>query len=131
MSTKPVAKKLLIKEGYCVLVLGEPDGYKDTLGALPEDVKVHDSPGEPADLIQIFVNDMKGLKERLPLVKDNVKEGGLIWIAYPKGTSRLTKELKTDVNRDTIWRYAESLGYKAVAMVSIDSTWSALRLKPV
>jgi hypothetical protein len=94
-------------------------------------VKVHDSPGEPADLLQIFVNDMKGLKERLPLVKDNVKEGGLIWIAYPKGTSRLAKELNTDVNRDTIWRYAKGLGYKAVAMVSIDSTWSALRLKPV
>jgi len=34
-----------------------------------------------------------------------------------------------DVNRDTIRRYAEGFGYKAVAMVSIDDTWSALRLK--
>lgn len=91
----------------------------------------HVNPGEPADLIQIFVTDMESLKERLSLVRDNVKEGGLIWITYPKGTSKLAKELGADVNRDTIWRYAEGLGYRAVAMASIDDTWSVLRLRPV
>jgi len=85
MSTKPVARKLLIKEGYRVLVVDEPDGYRETLGALPEGVTIQVSPGEPANFVQVFVTDMEGLKERLPRVRDSVKEGGLIWITYPRG----------------------------------------------
>jgi len=131
MSAKPVAEKLLIKKGYSVLVVDEPEGYRDTLGALPEDVKIEVIPGEPVDLVQIFVTDMKDLKEKLPIIKQGLKEDGLIWFSYPKGTSKLARELGVDVNRDTIWRYAEGLGYMAVAMVSIDETWSALRLRPV
>ncbi len=32
---------------------------------------------------------------------------------------------------DIIRVYAESIGFKAVAMISVDDTWSALRLKVV
>ena len=131
MSAKPVSEKLLIKKGYSVLVVDEPEGYRDTLGALPEGAKIQASPGEPVDLVQIFVTDMKGLKEKLPTIKQGLKEDGLIWVSYPKAASKLARDLGVDVNRDTIWRYAEGLGYRAVAMVSIDETWSALRLRPV
>jgi hypothetical protein len=98
---------------------------------LPEGVKIHVSPGEPVDLVQVFVTDMKDLKEKLPTIKQCLKEDGLTWVSYPKAASKLARELGVDVNRDTIWRYAEGLGYRAVAMVSIDETWSALRLRLV
>ena len=50
---------------------------------------------------------------------------GMIWVAYHKGTS----PVKTDINRDSIWAYARTIGMDAVAQVSINDDWSAVRLK--
>lgn len=49
----------------------------------------------------------------------------MIWVIYHKGTSRI----KTDINRDSINAYAQSIGLQGVAMVSINDDWAALRLK--
>jgi hypothetical protein len=37
--------------------------------------------------------------------------------------------VKTDIHRDTINAYAQTLGLQGVAMISINDDWSALRLK--
>jgi hypothetical protein len=49
----------------------------------------------------------------------------MIWVTYPKGTSAI----ETDINRDSIRTYAEILGLETIAIISVDSDWSALRLK--
>ncbi len=49
----------------------------------------------------------------------------MLWVTYPKGTSKV----KADINRDIIREYARTIGLEAVALVSVDDTWSALRLK--
>jgi hypothetical protein len=36
-----------------------------------------------------------------------------------------------DINRDSIAAYAATIGLQAVAMISVDEDWSALRLKVV
>lgn len=47
-----------------------------------------------------------------------------MWIAYPKGN-------RTDINRDSIWKRAEELGWTLNANISLGDTWSAVRIKPV
>lgn len=49
------------------------------------------------------------------------------WVAYHKSTS----PVKTDINRDSIWRYVKTLQMDAVSQISIHEDWSALRLKPL
>ena len=127
MSQKPVAHKLQIKENYTVLLINEPKAYRNMLGALPKGVKILTQPSGQADLIQVFVTSGKELKAQLNALKPLLKTGGLLWVTYPKGTS----EVKTDINRDIIREFAQSLRLQAVAMVSIDDTWSALRLKAI
>jgi len=129
MSNKPVADKLLIKKGYKVLILNEPEGYLEALGLLPEGVSRTSTPREPVDLAQVFVTSMEELRRLLPSLKGRVKTGSLIWVTYPKGTFQFVKDRKVDVNRDIIAAYAREHGYQAVAMVSVDETWSALRFK--
>jgi hypothetical protein len=129
MSTKSVAEKLLIKKGDRVLIRNEPIGYRETLGPLPEGASIATRPGEPVDLIQVFVTSMEELKDVFLSLKGYVKRGGLIWVTYPKGTSQFAKERRVDVSRDAIAEYAREHSYQAVAMVSVDDTWSALRLK--
>jgi hypothetical protein len=124
MSEKPVAQKLLIKENYRVLLINEPTGYRSLLGALPLKTKVTVEPQGPVDFIQIFLTSKKELYQLFPL-KSLLAEKGLLWVTYPKVTSKV----KTDVNRDKIAACAKTVGLQAVAMVSIDDIWSALRRK--
>ncbi len=128
MSDKTLAQKLLIKKGYTVLLLNAPAGYRAVLGELPPDVTLLTSPpGYTVDLVQLFVTSAEELDARLPGMRRLVKPKGLLWVSYPKGTSGV----KTDINRDSIWAYARTVGWEAVANVSVNEVWSALRLKPV
>ena len=127
MPEKTVAEKLLIKEGYRVSIVNPPTDYLSTTGKLPGGVtRVSPSEGR-VDLIQLFVSSRKELEASLPGLKADLKNNGLIWVTYPKGTSKV----KADINRDTIAEYAKSLRLQPVAMVSVDETWSALRLRVV
>ena len=50
----------------------------------------------------------------------------VIWIAYPKGTS---KKYKCEFNRDTGWAEMGTHGFEPVRQVAIDEDWSALRFR--
>ncbi|MHA2311300.1 MAG: DUF3052 family protein [Candidatus Thorarchaeota archaeon] len=127
MSSKPIPRKLFIKENYIVLLVNEPDGYRDLLIDLPEGVKIVSSSSEPVDFVHLFVRDKAELESHLEKTNSHVKEGGLLWVSYPKGTSKI----KTDINRDSIWTYSKTLGIRPVTQISIDETWSAMRFKPI
>lgn len=127
MSEKTVAQKLFIRENYRILLLNEPDNYREALGELPKGAVILTEPGQQTDFIQVFVTSMKQLEEQLSELKAYLKPDGLFWVTYPKGTSKI----ETDVNRDIIWKYAQTIGLRAVSMISVDETWSAMRLRIV
>ncbi|MFH1179506.1 MAG: hypothetical protein V1710_04015 [Candidatus Bathyarchaeota archaeon] len=128
MSQKPASEKLRIMPGYRVMLIDEPEGYRENMG-LPEGVEIVTGKGKEVDLAQLFVTDMKGLKDKLPKLKKMMKKNGVIWVTYPKGTSKLAKEGNVDINRDSIWKYGDEIGLTGVSMISIDDTWSGFRMK--
>ena len=127
MSEKSIAQKLQIKEGYKVILVNPPRKYRERLVELPRNVVVVTEEDTPADIIQVFVSSKKELEQQLPKLKEFLGPTGIMWVTYPKGTSKI----KADVNRDTIRKYAETVGLEAVAIFSVDDDWSALRLKLV
>ena len=52
-------------------------------------------------------------------------DGGILWISYPKQSAKQD----TDLNRDILRESLLNQSLKAVAQISIDDTWSALRFK--
>jgi hypothetical protein len=50
----------------------------------------------------------------------------VVWIAYPKGTS---KRYTCEFNRDTGWDTMGDAGFEPVRQVAIDEDWSALRFR--
>jgi hypothetical protein len=125
MWEKSIAQKLLIKPGYKVLFINAPEGYEDTLGKLPEGVSVLQNTEDNIDLVQVFITSEAELEAHLKVLPPLLKPDGLLWISYPKGTTRVP----VDINRNSINRYANSLGMQGVAIIAIDSSWSALQLK--
>lgn len=75
----------------------------------------------------MFVHNNRELLQFLKTALKQIENDSVLWIAYPKGTSKL----KTDINRDTIRVTAEEFGITTVAAISIDDTWSGLRFRPV
>ena len=126
MSEKSISQRLFIKSGFRVALIGAPDDFIDKIGQLPENVVITRAVGKNTNIVLAFVENKLGLIDFLEnLYKDNKEL--MIWIAYPKGTSKV----KTDINRDIIVKISSEYELKAVAMISIDEKWASLRLKLV
>ena len=124
--SRPLAQKLYMREGFRIAILNPPVGYGQLLVGLPDNVTIANSPEGELDLIQFFVTKRKQLEEELPKLRNALRPRGLVWVSYPK-----RNQLDADINRDSIVAYAKTIGLKAVAQVSVDDTWSALRFKVV
>jgi hypothetical protein len=125
MSDKSISQRLILKSGQTAVFVNPPLGYLTSIGEIPAGVTVLQNPNRPMDFIQVFAANRKELEDQLPRLKTALKPTGSLWVTYYKGTSKA----KTDINRDSINTYANSLGMQGVAMISIDDDWSALRLK--
>ncbi|WP_199200099.1 hypothetical protein, partial [Kosakonia sp. H7A] len=68
------------------------------------------------------------LDARLQALANHCPGDAVLWIAYPKQTSR---RYRCEFNRDSGWDRAGELGLEPVRMVAIDADWSALRLRRV
>jgi hypothetical protein len=125
MSDKSIPERLFLKKGYRFLLLGEPPGYVALMGSLPEGVVLVREPQSNLNIVQGFVKNQVELETLLRTLQPYLTSTIPIWVCYPKGTSGI----KTDINRDTIYRYMQTLSMTANTMISIDSTWSAMRVK--
>lgn len=126
MTQSTLAKKLQIKPSHRVLLLGAPDGHAASLEPLPEGATVATAARGTFDVVHLFVRQARDLEKSAPKAIAAVKEGGLLWISYPKKSSGV----ETDLTRDIGWKVVEDAGWGGVAQVAIDETWSALRFKP-
>lgn len=123
-SSKPLAQKLGIKRSFVIAVVDPPRNYRDLLGALPDDVSIRDARGGPFDLIHIFATKKKALETRLKLLKEKIARDGMIWISWPKKSSKI----QTDLNENAVRELALDAGLVDTKVCAIDETWSGLKL---
>jgi hypothetical protein len=131
-SPSPLAKKLGVKPGHRVLVLGPPDGF--TLDPLPDGATVTSAEpdavaataGDRVPVVLAFVRDSAAVEAAVPVASAAVTDRGMLWFAYPKGG----KKAGTDLGRDILWRQLAEHGLTGVTLVAVDGTWSALRARP-
>ena len=131
----PLAKKLRLTEGVSVLVLNAPQGYAALLRPGPADLQSEQQAGRAYDVVLLFVKSVEELRERGGAAIRAGRQGGLLWIAYPKGGQAVgATDLPATpwwVQRDVLGEVTGEKGYKPVAFVAVDETWTALRFKKV
>ena len=116
----PLPKKLGIKEGHRVAVLGAPAAFGLEL---PEGATMRTRATGPVDVIVSFHTERADLVARLPQLRAIMEPGAGLWIAWPKKASKVP----TDITEDGI---REIMGSQLVdnKVCAIDETWSGLRL---
>lgn len=122
MTNKSVAEKARIKPGTSIGVLNRVPDIVESMG-LPADTTFV-KPGD-AQIVFLFVNTRAELEAEMPPAVAALAPGAVIWVFYRKGS----KAAGLDMSRDNVWAIAEGMDMRPLGLVSVDSTWSAFRLR--
>lgn len=125
-----IFKKMNYKDQKLIHSINTPDSFEKELkdmmayAVVKKQIKATDK----AEFIIAFCTQQAEV-DRLTVIFAKALQGdGLLWFAYPKGTS---KKYKCDFNRDTGWNILGKHGFEPVRQVAIDEDWSALRFRRV
>lgn len=124
----PIFKKLDYKDQKELHIVNPPDSFKKETDEMLSLAAVKNSliNAKSVSFFLAFVTKQKEVNEWSNKIAAVLSHDGLLWLAYPKGTS---KKYKCDFNRDTGWEVLGKLGFEPVRMVAIDEDWSALRFR--
>lgn len=123
-----VLKKLQYKGQSPVLVLAPPSELKELGAAFG--VPVHSAAKGEYGFVLGFAKSQKEAKSVAKTLKKALTdEQALLWLAYPKGSSK--KYAPVDLNRDSLHALMAELGLDGVRLVALDADWSAMRFKLV
>ena len=125
-----VLKKMNLKDQKTVVVLNAPESFNTNLESIKDETAVITSLEDLRfiEFILVFVTKQSEIDAVIPWIAPLLKGDALLWMCYPKGTS---KKYKCDFNRDTGWTIMGAYDLEPVRMVAIDEDWSALRFKKV
>src|ERR1700759_3821960 len=123
-SGTPLVKKLGIKPGSTLGLIGAPDDFDVTLGELPDGVTVRRRLRGQLDVIVAFYLDRTTLERRLPALRAALQPAGGLWLAWPKGASGVATDLSDTVVREL----GLAAGLVDNKVCAIDEVWSGLRL---
>jgi hypothetical protein len=127
MPSSALFTKLNPKDQVQVVVLNAPQSFEPELDRLKGvDVRRDLSGASPISFVLAFVTQKSEIDSLSKKIDKLAQGGAVIWLAYPKGTSKC---YKCDINRDTGWSAFGAVGLESVRMVAIDEDWSAKRLR--
>ena len=123
-----VFKKLNWKDHAVIYVLNPPDSFQPALEEMRPLSEIRSSLVRAKD--GLFALTIATKKAEVDKFSDAIAKAttgdAVVWIAYPKGTS---KNYKCEFNRDNGWDRLTTHGFETVRMVAIDDDWSALRFR--
>ena len=129
MST--VAQKLGIKPGNSIAVAGLGAAEAVALiGELPEGATVSERGDSVVDQLIVAADGLASLPGMLLGSWDQIAAGGRLWVWYRKGASRgASRGGEEALHRDSLQAVLAEQGMDGVTLISIDDTWSSMRVK--
>ena len=120
-SGTPLCRKLGIKAGDTVALLGEPSGW--IIEGLPEGVVVRSRARRPLDLIVAFFDRRAKVERRLPVLVRALRADGSLWIAWPRKAAGHASDISENDLRDVVL----PTGLVDIKVAALDEDWSGLK----
>ena len=122
-SGTPLVKKLGIKEGFRVALVGAPDGFRGELNELPDGVSFVTSLATQLDLILFFAKTQSELTRHFSTFAAKLAPAGMLWIAWPKKASGVA----TDLADYHVRQIGLDAGLVDVKVCAVNEIWSGLK----
>jgi hypothetical protein len=98
-SGTPLPRKLGVREGSRVHVVGAPAGFE--LDPLPPGAELLPTARRPLDVVVLFVTRRRDLARRFTHLAGRLAPAGRLWVAWPKKASGVETDLSFDVVQGT------------------------------
>ncbi|MBM9579393.1 DUF3052 family protein [Leptospira sp. 201903070] len=122
-SGKPLGDKLGLKPGMKVYFKDLPEEIRKDLEGYLSQVELANSLKGSQDYLHIFTKESKELQKLFLKLVDYLAEKGMIWISWPKGSSKIP----TDLNENVIRAMGLKLGIVDVKVCAVSEIWSGLK----
>jgi hypothetical protein len=116
-----ISQKLKIQPGNNLLTLHAPANFKKGLTGLPAGVKITENT-KTYDQVHWFVLNKAQLEKEMSRIMKLVKPHIMVWVYFPKGTSKIQTDLTRDKGWDCLMKESDKLTW--VNLISFDDTWS-------
>lgn len=123
-SGTPLAKKLGIRDGMRIAVLGAPGEYREWLAPMPADVVFDTKASARSELVHLFTASAAELRKHLTAWRRSLAADCPVWVSWPKKTSNVP----TGITEDDIRAIALPLGYVDIKVCAVSDVWSGLKL---
>jgi hypothetical protein len=121
-------KKLNHKHEDEIWVLNAPPELLPVMHEAPCRINTLYDGFNPIGFALIFATQQAELNELIPHIAGMLEGDAILWIAYPKQSS---KRYTCDFNRDTGWAILGAYKLEPVRQVAINEDWSALRFRKI
>ena len=121
-SGTPLAKKIGIKPGDRLALVGVPKGFEKELEGLPQGVRFVGEHAE-AEVAIVFAQSMAEFKKAFSVATKRMPTEGMVWAAWPKKASGI----QTDLDESKIREFGLGTGVVDVKVCAINDTWSGLK----
>ncbi len=122
-SGTPLVKKLGIKEGFRVALVGAPNGFRGELEDLPNGVSFLRSLQGQLDFVLFFAKTRLELTRNFSRLAAKLAPTGMLWIAWPKKASGVATDLSDGVVREI----GLDAGLVDVKVCAVNEIWSGLK----
>jgi hypothetical protein len=122
-SKRKLTEKLGIKPGFRICILNSPPGYDANLGNLPAGTERMQRLAASLDFIHFFTRQQSELERKFPTFKKSLAKDGMLWISWPKGSSKI----KTDLNENVVRKVGLENQMVDIKVCAVDEIWSGLK----
>ena len=104
-SGTPLPKKLGIREGSRVMLVGAPDGFAGLLASIPDGVTLLSEAAGLIDVAVLFATEQTEMIRWFDPLAASLDTAGRLWVAWPKKASKVP----TDID----FSFAQGIGLDA------------------
>ncbi len=122
-SKTPLARKLGIRAGARIVLVRAPEGFAESLDALPEGVRIGRRLSGRCGFVLAFCARRRDIDDLFERVLRVLERDGMLWVAWPKKSSGQ----QTDLGEADVRASGLDSGLVDVKICAVDETWSALK----
>jgi hypothetical protein len=120
-SPTPLARKLGLKGGHRLELIGAPSGWN--VDGLPDGVIVSCRRSSRVDVLVAFFRELSRLERDVVGLATAIAPNGSLWLAWPRRAAGRT----SDITEHELRRVALPLGLVDVKVAALDDDWSGLK----